>query len=120
MFPLDVLDAWPRLYGPAGFVQYQLVLPRGRSGRYSADSTAAPLTGPLYLAVLKDFGVANFAPLSFPIAGWTLAMDLPRSAPGLEPLLRRFDELVAGAGGRSTSQKTGGWRPTWCRRCIRA
>ncbi len=30
MFPLDVLDAWPRLYGPHGFVQYQLVVPGGQ------------------------------------------------------------------------------------------
>jgi decaprenylphospho-beta-D-erythro-pentofuranosid-2-ulose 2-reductase len=55
---------------------------------------------PCYLAVLKDFGPGNSAPLSFPLAGWTLALDLPRAAPGVEPLMREFDELVAGAGGR--------------------
>ena len=88
MFPLDSLDAWPRLYGPSGFVQYQLVVPTGaervleliierlRRGRV-----------PCYLAVLKDLGPANGAPLSFPLAGWTLTLDMPRSAPGLEPLL---------------------------------
>ncbi len=55
---------------------------------------------PCYLAVLKDFGPANSAPLSFPIRGWTLALDLPSAAPGLEAALRRCDELVAEAGGR--------------------
>ncbi len=101
MFPLDVLNAWPRLYGSTGLVQYQLVLPRGAEtalelvlGRLRAS------TVPCYLAVLKDFGPGNDAPLSFPLQGWTLAMDLPRTAPGLEPLLRGFDELVAAHGGR--------------------
>jgi decaprenylphospho-beta-D-ribofuranose 2-oxidase len=101
MFPLDVLNAWPRLYGPAGFVQYQLVLPRGQEGvleKVLHRLRRSP--APCYLAVLKDFGPKSSAPLSFPLEGWTLALDLPRSAPGLEPLLRGFDELVAAAGGR--------------------
>jgi decaprenylphospho-beta-D-ribofuranose 2-oxidase len=101
MFPLDVLNAWPRLYGPAGFVQYQLVLPRGQETvleKVLHRLRRSP--APCYLAVLKDFGPENSAPLSFPLEGWTLALDLPRTAPGLEPLLRGFDELVAAAGGR--------------------
>ncbi len=55
---------------------------------------------PCYLAVLKDFGPANSSPLSFPLQGWTLTLDLPRSAPGLAPLLGRFDDLLLAAGGR--------------------
>jgi len=101
MFPLDALDAWPRLYGPRGFLQYQLVVPGGAErvlelviGRLHRDRV------PCYLAVLKDFGAANGAPLSFPLEGWTLALDIPRSAPGLEPLLQAFDRAVAEAGGR--------------------
>jgi decaprenylphospho-beta-D-ribofuranose 2-oxidase len=101
MFPLDGLDAWPRLYGPRGFLQYQLVVPSGRE--QVLDSVIGRLRHarvPCFLAVLKDFGPANSAPLSFPLAGWTLALDLPRAAPGLDALLDGFDELVAGAGGR--------------------
>lgn len=101
MFPLDVLDAWPRLYGPLGFVQYQLVVPYAADGAIHAVlEELRRARVPCYLAVLKDMGEANGAPLSFPIAGWTLALDLPRAAPGLEPALDRCDELVAEAGGR--------------------
>jgi decaprenylphospho-beta-D-ribofuranose 2-oxidase len=112
MFPLDALDAWPRLYGPRGFVQYQLVVP------YGAEATLEAVIGelqrasvPCYLAVLKDFGPANDAPLSFPIAGWTLALDLPRAALGLGPALDRCDALVAQAGGRVYLSKDARLRP---------
>jgi decaprenylphospho-beta-D-ribofuranose 2-oxidase len=101
MFPLDALEAWPRLYGRHGFVQYQLVVPGG--GERVLEQVIERLRRsyvPCYLAVLKDFGPAGGPPLSFPIAGWTLALDLPRQAPGLEPLLDGFDALVAEAGGR--------------------
>jgi hypothetical protein len=101
MFPLDGLSSWPRLYGPAGFVQYQLGLPRGRERVLEQLLMRLRRSAvPCYLAVLKDFGAENHAPLSFPLAGWTLALDMPRGAPGLEDLMSAFDELVAGAGGR--------------------
>jgi decaprenylphospho-beta-D-ribofuranose 2-oxidase len=101
MFPLDALDAWPRLYGSAGFLQYQLVVPFGAEGVLAAVIELLRWERtPCYLAVLKDFGPQNDAPLSFPMAGWTLALDIPRAAPAVRPLLERFDELVAEAGGR--------------------
>jgi decaprenylphospho-beta-D-ribofuranose 2-oxidase len=112
MFPLDGLDNWFRLYGATGFVQYQFVVPRGQERTLQTvieRLRRSPI--PCYLAVLKDFGPENHAPLSFPMMGWTLAMDLPRGAPGLERLLRDFDELVAGAGGRVYLAKDGRLRP---------
>ncbi len=112
MFPLDALDAWPRLYGPRGLLQYQLVVPTARAqvlhdviGQLRHDRI------PCFLAVLKDFGPANDAPLSFPIEGWTLALDLPRAAPGLDATLERLDELVAHAGGRVYLTKDSRIRP---------
>ena len=112
MFPLDALDAWPRLYGPAGLVQYQLVVPRGREPALEQVLVQLRRSAvPCYLAVLKDFGPANHFPLSFPLAGWTLAMDLPRAAPGLMALLDRLDEIVAEAGGRVYLAKDARVRP---------
>jgi decaprenylphospho-beta-D-ribofuranose 2-oxidase len=106
MFPLDGLESWPRLYGRAGFHQYQLVLPQGHEPALQAVIERLRRSRvPCYLAVLKDFGAANGAPLSFPIEGWTLALDLPRAAPGLAGLLSGFDQLVAEAGGEGVSAK---------------
>ncbi len=113
MFPLDKLEAWPRLYGPRGFYQYQLVVPHGGEPVLWAVIEHLRRTRvPCYLAVLKDFGPANAAPLSFPIAGWTLALDLPRSAAGVHAALDHCDELVAGAGGRVYLTKDARLRPS--------
>jgi decaprenylphospho-beta-D-ribofuranose 2-oxidase len=112
MFPLDALDAWPRLYGPRGFLQYQLVVPTGQEEvLQTVIDRLRPARIPCYLAVLKDFGPANDAPLSFPLAGWTMTLDMPRAAAGLESLLDGFDELVAGAGGRVYLSKDVRMRP---------
>jgi decaprenylphospho-beta-D-ribofuranose 2-oxidase len=112
MFPLDVLDAWPRLYGRGGLVQYQLAVPTGEE--HVLRSVLGELRRsrvPCYLAVLKDFGATNDAPLSFPLRGWTLALDMPRHATGLGGLLDRFDELVAAVGGRVYLAKDSRLRP---------
>ncbi len=112
MFPLDALEAWPRLYGPRGFYQYQLVVPRESSDVLSrVVELLRARRVPCYLAVLKDFGPAAAAPLSFPIEGWTLALDLPRAASGVEAALEACDELVCAAGGRVYLTKDARLRP---------
>ncbi|TNC27570.1 FAD-binding oxidoreductase, partial [Mumia zhuanghuii] len=98
--PLDVVSDWNRLYGARGFVQYQFVVPFGAEEtlrRIVVALARSPYVS--CLNVLKRFGPGDPAPLSFPLGGWTLAVDLP-VAPGLGTLLDRFDEEVAAAGGR--------------------
>ena len=43
--------------------------------------------GRSFLTVLKRFGPANQAPLSFPLARWTLTVDVPVDDPDLRRLL---------------------------------
>ena len=50
--------------------------------------------------MLKRFGAANPAPLSFPQPGWTLAADVPARVDGLGAVLDEIDGLVAASGGR--------------------
>ena len=49
---------------------------------------------------LKRFGESNQSHLSFPIPGWTLAMDIPSNTPGLNDALNILDDKVTLAGGR--------------------
>ncbi len=112
MFPLDALDAWPRLYGRSGLLQYQFAVPRGQEHvLQEVIDRLRRARVPCFLATLKDLGAANDAPLSFPLAGWALALDLPRAAPGIHGLLTEFDGLVAPAGGRVYLTKDARLRP---------
>ena len=96
--PLDRIRGWNRLYGPAGFVQYQFVVADPALVR-AALAELQDARAPVFLAVLKRLGPGGTAPLSFPVPGWTLALDLPAD-PQLGPVLDRLDRLVADAGGR--------------------
>lgn len=98
--PLDVIGDWNRVYGPKGFCQYQFVMPFGAEDAFTeAVERIAASDHVSSLNVLKRFGPANAAPLSFPMPGWTLAIDLPVRA-GLHTLLDGLDDLVVEAGGR--------------------
>lgn len=98
--PLDIVGDWNRVYGPKGFCQYQFVVPFGEEAAFTAIvETIAQSSHVSSLNVLKRFGPGNRAPLSFPMAGWTLAVDLPVRA-GLDTLLSHLDQLVLAAGGR--------------------
>ncbi|HEY3261527.1 MAG TPA: FAD-binding oxidoreductase [Pseudonocardiaceae bacterium] len=98
--PLDMVGRWNRLYGPRGFLQYQFVVPFGAQDSFRRCVRAIAGSGQVScLNVLKRFGDGNPAPLSFPIPGWTLAVDIPVGR-GVAELCARLDELVLAAGGR--------------------
>jgi decaprenylphospho-beta-D-ribofuranose 2-oxidase len=97
---LDLFADWNRAYGPRGFLQYQFVVPFERVDLLKSSMEAIVDSGHISaLNVLKRFGEGNDAPLSFPTAGWTLAVDLPVKK-GLDQLCDLLDEMVLDAGGR--------------------
>lgn len=102
-YPLDAVGHWNRLYGKRGFLQYQFAVPQDRgmeAVRHVLSRIAAAGEGS-FLAVLKAFGGAP-APgmLSFPIPGFTLALDFANRGAGTLSLLNRLDRVVLEYGGR--------------------
>jgi len=101
MHPLDGVQHWNRIYGAAGFLQYQFVIDVGREEIFERlFAGLRQLKAASFLGVLKKFGAASPGLLSFPRPGWTLTLDYSTAVPGLEAFLQKFDEELVAAGGR--------------------
>jgi len=99
-FPLDAIHNWNRLYGKRGFHQFQCVVPIDQADalreilvKIAGSGMASPL------AVLKRMGAGRAGYMSFPMEGYTLAVDFPNRA-GAEALIHMLEEMTLLAGGR--------------------
>ena len=99
-FPLDRIRDWNRLYGRAGFHQFQCVVPdrrvealRAMLERIAEAGIASPL------AVLKRMGPGRAGMLSFPMQGYTLAVDFPNRGQAA-PLIAELHAMTEAAEGR--------------------
>jgi decaprenylphospho-beta-D-ribofuranose 2-oxidase len=99
-YPLDSILEWNKIYGKKGFVQYQFVLPIENSKKGLVDilKRINKMGMGSFLAVLKLFGDQDNL-ISFPMKGYTLALDFPIKK-GLFEFLDELDQVVADYGGR--------------------
>ncbi len=100
-YPLDKVANWNRMYGRRGFLQYQVVLPResGSEGLRTLLQRISDSELASFLAVLKLLGKGNDNYLSFPMEGYTLALDFRHTAATLK-LFKELDAIVADHAGR--------------------
>jgi decaprenylphospho-beta-D-ribofuranose 2-oxidase len=99
-YPLDAIHRWNRIYGRKGLAQFQCVLPLSSSTTgLQALLTAISNSGQgSFLAVLKRFGEQESF-FSFPMEGYTLALDFPITKKTLV-LLSDLDRITIEYGGR--------------------
>jgi len=103
LYPLDALRDWNRIYGVRGFHQFQNVVPfaAGPAALRELLEAIACSRRASFLAVLKRLGpgLAASGPLSFPMPGYTLALDFP-NGPGIEALYEKLVAITLRHGGR--------------------
>ena len=99
--PLDRIANWNRIYGKSGFVQFQFILPKkvSFSGLKLVLSRLEKSGFASFLSVLKLYGPRNQNFLSFPMEGYSLAMDF-KLQPGLLEILSELTDVVCEMGGR--------------------
>jgi len=102
---LDLVSGWNNAYGPTGFAQHQFLVPPDALDEFKTIIRWIQTQGHYSaLNVFKLFGPGNKAPLSFPMAGWNVAMDFPNK-PGVNEFLNELDSRVMEFGGRVYTAK---------------
>lgn len=101
-YPLDAIGHWNRMYGKAGVLQHQFVVPHDNA--YDVVDAVLAETGGAgegsFLGVLKTFGdLRSPGMMSFPRPGVTLALDFPMHGEKTLQMLNRLDKVVIEAGG---------------------
>jgi FAD/FMN-containing dehydrogenase len=100
-YPLDSIHQWNRIYGPNGFIQFQFILPKAASfeGMQSILTQISATGFASFLAVLKLYGPHNDNWLSFPIEGYSLALDF-KMTKALPAFINGLTDQVVALGGR--------------------
>ncbi|HOJ36667.1 MAG TPA: FAD-binding oxidoreductase [Ignavibacteriales bacterium] len=100
-YPLDAINNWNRIYGKNGFTQYQFILPKNNSYDGLMEILYEIYKSGLgsFLSVLKLYGKQNQNYLSFPIEGYSLALDFKIEGQ-LFDLLDKLDQIVVKYSGR--------------------
>ena len=119
--PLDAVANWNLLYGRHGFIQWQIAVPDQHAAmiEHALEQLAAIGAGS-FLSILKRFGPANDGPLSFPIGGWTLAVDIPPACAAWPARCRSSTVERPTSVDVSTSPRMLASTPGWFRPCTPA
>ena len=99
-YPLDRIANWNKIYGRNGFLQFQCAVPlkSSRTALHEIIGSIVDANVSAPLAVLKRFGKhGDF--FSFPMEGYTLAVDFPTNEHTIN-LVSRLHEIVVNNGGR--------------------
>ena len=99
-YPLDSIPGWNKVYGRKGFAQFQCVLPlaQSRTGLQALLDAISNAGVGSFLGVVKRLGDQP-GRFSFPMAGYTLAIDFPVNPRSLR-LMETLDRITITHGGR--------------------
>lgn len=103
LFPLEAVDEFKSIFGRAGFVQFQCLVPYGEHQKWVERifDVGRSSSSPCWLSSLKYFGdKASEGMLSFPARGFTLTMNFTFLGTQTLDLLRELENLTLEAKGR--------------------